>query len=128
VEFTISSSSTVAAVRRPAAEQDGRRAATPSSVAGSLLASTLLLPPCRRAKPEDLRQLCSGIASSSPSGSVPGDGAGGRDDKLSTVGGEGPDCVFIFSCRVLSIKIQGRVAVKVSARSLDVNCNPTVSP
>jgi hypothetical protein len=68
------------------------------------------------------------IVSSSPSGSVPGDGAGGRDHKLSTVGGEGPDCVFIFSCRVLSIKIQGRVAVKVSARGLDVNCNPTASP
>lgn len=62
------------------------------------------------------------------SGAVPGDNVGGRDVKLSSRGGGGPDRFSIYSFRVLFVKFLGHAAVFLSARVLDVICVPNPSP
>jgi hypothetical protein len=67
------------------------------------------------------------IAGPSPSGAVPGDGAGGRGvELLVNSGGEGPDGVFLFLSGVLSVKFEGYVVISFSSVVLCVICKPTV--
>ena len=64
--------------------------------------------------------------SPSPSGCVPGDGAGGRCVELFTLGGEGLDCTFCFSAKVLFVKARGLDVIFLFFEVLDVICIPTV--
>ena len=66
------------------------------------------------------------FVSPSPSGCVPGDGAGGRCVELLTLGGEGLDCTLCFSAKVLFVKARGLDVIFLFFEVLDVICIPTV--
>jgi hypothetical protein len=62
----------------------------------------------------------------SPSGLVPGDGAGGRRVELGiSIGGEGPDCFLQVLDRVLFAKSEDLFAFHFYFMVLNVNCKPT---
>jgi hypothetical protein len=67
------------------------------------------------------------IAKPSPSGSVPGGGAGGRDvENFFNLGGQGLDCVFSSFSRVLLVISEGLVVISISYWVLVVTCMSTV--
>jgi hypothetical protein len=87
-----------------------------------------LQPPGCRAKMEAFIDSVAALnAGPSPSGFVPGGGAGGRDvESFVFLSGEGPDCVLHFPCKVLVVKAEGLVVVSFSLMVLLVICKPTV--
>lgn len=64
------------------------------------------------------------VACLSPSGVVPGDGAGGRSVELDA-GGEGPDGIFQYRFRVFSVKVKDCAVIFISFGVLLVICKPT---
>jgi hypothetical protein len=64
-------------------------------------------------------------ASSTSSGFVPDDGAGGRDVEI-FLGREGPNCVSQFLFRVLVVKVEGLFVIPLFPVVLYVKCKPTV--
>lgn len=63
----------------------------------------------------------------SPSGLVPGDGAGGRRVELGiAIGGEGPDCFLQVLDTILFVKAEDLIAFSFYFKVLDANCKPTV--
>jgi hypothetical protein len=67
------------------------------------------------------------IVNPSPSGLVPGDGAGGRDvERVFFLGGEGPDCTLHSFLGVLCAILEGLFVISFSSEFLGVICKPTV--
>jgi hypothetical protein len=67
-------------------------------------------------------------AGSSPSGLVPGGGAGGRDIECFVFYGreEGPDCILKLLFWVLLVIVGGSVVIYFSSVVLYVTCKPAV--
>jgi hypothetical protein len=79
--------------------------------------------PMRRPYSNSITALCAGP---SPSGLIPGSGAGSRDVEVFVfIGGEGPDCI-LKKIRVLFVKVEGLVVISFSSVALHVRCLPTI--